>query len=239
MNQTYRITGMTCSACVYSVKSKLELVMNIDKVDVSLEDQKVSIESSRSIHINDLQTALGGANSKYQISDLTAPIIAEERSFLQTYKPILLIFSYITGATLLIEFSADTFDSMRWMRHFMATFFLVFSFFKMLNIRAFADSYAMYDVIAKRIPAWGYIYVALELILGILFTMNIQPYWTNLITCIVMSLSIIGVIQSVMNKQKIQCACLGTVFNLPMSTITIIEDAIMIAMSGWMLLVLS
>ena len=42
--------------------------------------------------------------------------------------------------------------------------------------------------------------------------------------------------QSVLNKKKIQCACLGAVFNLPMSTVTIIEDALMIAMSGIMLI---
>ena len=51
-----------------------------------------------------------------------------------------------------------------------------------------------------------------------------------------MTISIIGVLQSVLNKKKIQCACLGTVFNLPMSTVTIIEDALMIVMSGIMIL---
>jgi hypothetical protein len=42
----------------------------------------------------------------------------------------------------------------------------------------------------------------------------------------------------VLNKKKIQCACLGAVFNLPMSTVTIIEDALMIAMSGAMILLM-
>ena len=50
-----------------------------------------------------------------------------------------------------------------------------------------------------------------------------------------MSISIIGVIRSVTNKRKIKCACLGAVFDLPMSTVTIIEDALMIAMSGLMI----
>ena len=53
-----------------------------------------------------------------------------------------------------------------------------------------------------------------------------------------MSISIIGVLQAVLNKKKIQCACLGAVFKLPMSTITIIEDALMILMSGIMVFVL-
>jgi hypothetical protein len=55
---------------------------------------------------------------------------------------------------------------------------------------------------------------------------------------LVMSISIIGVLQSVLNKRKIKCACLGAVFNLPMSTITIIEDALMIGMSAVMLVTL-
>ena len=59
---------------------------------------------------------------------------------------------------------------------------------------------------------------------------------TNVVTLIVMSISIVGVLQSVLSKQKIQCACLGAVFNLPMSTVTIIEDALMIIMSATMLL---
>lgn len=58
---------------------------------------------------------------------------------------------------------------------------------------------------------------------------------TNWITLIVMGISIIGVLKSVLNKRKIRCACLGAVFNLPMSTVTIVEDAVMILMSGFTL----
>jgi hypothetical protein len=125
---------------------------------------------------------------------------------------------------------------MQAMQYFMAGFFLVFSFFKLLNLKGFAESYVMYDVLAKRIPVWAYIYAFVELGLGIAYLINFNPFITNSITFIVMSISIVGVLQSVLNKKKIQCACLGAVFNLPMSTVTIIEDALMIAMSGIMIL---
>lgn len=125
---------------------------------------------------------------------------------------------------------------MQAMQHFMAGFFIVFSFFKLLNLKGFAESYAMYDVLAKRIPLWGYVYVFLELGLGIAYLMNFSPIFTNTVTFIVMSVSIIGVLQSVLNKKRIQCACLGAVFNLPMSTVTIIEDGLMILMSLAMLI---
>jgi hypothetical protein len=72
--------------------------------------------------------------------------------------------------------------------------------------------------------------------LGLAYLVNFNPLVTNVLTFTVMSISIVGVLQSVLNKRKIQCACLGDVFKLPMSTVTIIEDALMIAMSGYMVM---
>lgn len=91
------------------------------------------------------------------------------------------------------------------------------------------------NIVAKRWNGYGYVYAFIELGLGVCYLTGVQPVLVNAITCIVMSVSIVGVFQSVLNKQKIKCACLGDVFNLPMSTITIIEDALMVLMSGLML----
>ena len=112
----------------------------------------------------------------------------------------------------------------------------MFSFFKLLNLKGFAESYVMYDVVARKIPIWAYIYAFTELILGLAFLTGFNPLITNSGTFLVMSVSIIGVLQSVLNKKKIQCACLGVIFNLPMSTVTIIENALMIIMSGLMII---
>ena len=111
-------------------------------------------------------------------------------------------------------------------------------YFKLLNLKGFAESYSMYDIVAKKWQGWGYVYAFTELALGIAFLTGFTPIITNTVTFIVMSVSIIGVLQSVLNKRKIKCACLGDVFNLPMTTITVIEDALMIAMSAIMLLTL-
>jgi uncharacterized membrane protein YphA (DoxX/SURF4 family) len=183
---------------------------------------------------------LGGSDGKYQIAATQHNEIAEQtKSWFETYKPILLIFGFITLVASIGQIHNDHFDFMEWMRYFMAGFFLVFSFFKLLDLTGFAESYAMYDIVAKRMPAWGYIYPFVELGLGIAFCANFQPKWANIVALIVMSVSIIGVLESVLNKKKIQCACLGAVFNLPMSTVTIIEDALMIIMSATMLFLMS
>ncbi|QOI97499.1 MAG: heavy-metal-associated domain-containing protein [Flammeovirgaceae bacterium] len=234
MVHTYQVTGMTCSSCEAKVKSSLLMVENVVSVEVSKEENSATITMDKHIPLDRLQKALP---DKYHISAQQHSELAEQtKGWLATYKPILMIFFHISLVTVLIQFANEKFDTMQWMRHFMAGFFLVFSFFKMLNLKGFAESYVMYDVVAKRLPAWAYIYAFTELALGIAFLINFNPLLTNGVTFTVMSISIVGVLQSVLNKKKIQCACLGAVFNLPMSTVTIIEDALMIAMSAWMLL---
>ncbi|TGD57049.1 heavy-metal-associated domain-containing protein [Flavobacterium humi] len=236
MTHRYQITGMTCGSCEAKVKSALVMVEHVTDVQVSKETHSATITMDRHIPLSDFQKAL---DSKYQISaDGHNETTEQARSWLETYAPILLIFFYISLVTVLIQYKNESFNGMEWMRHFMAGFFLVFSFFKMLNLKGFAESYVMYDVLAKKLPAWAYAYAFVELGLGIANLVNFNPIATNSITFVVMSISIIGVLQSVLNKKKIQCACLGAVFNLPMSTVTIIEDALMIAMSGIMLLTL-
>ncbi|MCD0466660.1 heavy-metal-associated domain-containing protein [Flavobacterium sp. ENC] len=233
MTHTYQITGMTCTSCEDKVKKALQSAAHVTEVEVSKDKNSATVTMSQHVGLNELQNVL---DSKYKISAIHHNEIAEEtKSWLETYKPIVLIFFYISLVTGLIQLTNSEFDFMQAMRHFMAGFFLVFSFFKMLNLKGFAESYQMYDVLAKKIPAWGYVYAFLELGLGISYVINFNPFLTNALTFIIMSISIIGVLQSVLNKKKIQCACLGAVFNLPMSTVTIIEDGLMIIMSLIML----
>jgi copper chaperone CopZ len=234
MTHKYQLTGMTCSSCEAKVKSALLTIENVTAVEVSKETNTASITMDKHIAISDFQKVL---DNKYQILAINHNEIAEQtKSWFETYKPILLIFFYIIVVTTLVQTQNTKFDFMQAMRHFMSGFFLIFSFFKLLNLKGFAVSYMMYDVLAKQVPAWAYLYVFIELSLGIAFLINFNPILTNSITIIVMSISIIGVLQSVLNKKKIQCACLGDVFNLPMSTVTIIEDGLMIVMSGIMIL---
>ena len=233
MTHTYQLTGMTCGSCEAKVKSALFSVNNVTAVEVSKDNNTATITMEKHIALSNLQNAL---DNKYQISVIQHNEAMEQtKSWFATYKPVLLIFVYIFSVTALVELAAENIDISRWMRHFMAGFFLTFSFFKMLNLNGFKDSYLMYDIIARKFPAWGYIYAFTELLLGIAFLINFNPIITNSVTFVVMSVSIIGVLQTVLDKKTIKCACLGDVFNLPMSTITIIEDGLMIIMSFGML----
>ncbi|MFT3932755.1 MAG: cation transporter [Chitinophagaceae bacterium] len=236
MTHHYTISGMTCNSCVAKVKSQLLSTAGIDAAEVQLEAPQATITMQKHIALTELQAAVSKAG-RYTIASADATVeMHEKASWFVTYKPVLLIFAYITGVTILINALQHSFNWMTWMQNFMAGFFLVFSFFKMLDVKSFADSYSSYDILAKKWNGWGYIYPFAELALGIAYLVIPMHLLTSLATFMIMSVSMVGVLQAVFSKRKIQCACLGAVFNLPMSTITIIEDGLMIAMSAIMLL---
>jgi copper chaperone CopZ len=252
---TYALTGLHCGACVNKVTQAL--VPLAAGVEVSLQPMQVTLTEATA-DFQALKVAVENAG-KYvlmphsepvQWSNMVpnpsvraqkAPSETDENSassWLATYSPLLLILAYILGASLLVQIGMEgmagvtTADTMR---YFMAGFFLVFSFFKLLDIGAFANAYSAYDLLASRWHGWGMLYPFLELALGVAYLAHFNPLLTHWVTIIVMGFSAIGVIRAVASKTQIQCACLGTVFKLPMSTVTIVEDVGMVAMAAVML----
>jgi copper chaperone CopZ len=251
---TLDLTGLTCQACVRRVETALAPLA--DSVTVTVNSAQIyganvapqvlldAVASAGHYAATIVGTQISGSAAppvKFtnsvaipaaQIATIDAPV--GPGSF-TTYFPLILLSAYLVLVPALAQSGAGAFDGDKWMRHFMAAFFLAFSFFKLLNLRAFADAYAGYDLIAAKWRGWGFVYPFVELALGIAYLVGWNRLLTNAVTLVVMSVSLIGVIRAVLSKQTIRCACLGAVFNLPMSTVTIIEDGLMVAMAAWML----
>lgn len=238
-NTIYTITGLTCNNCVAKVQAALapyaEIVeVTLNPPQVKLTGQKVAVAALNATLSKIGHYQMDGTNLN---PSLAQSIESDAKpAFLSTYKPLLLVFAYILLVCFAIEFVNSSFNLHRFMPNFMAGFFLIFSFFKLLDLAGFASSYAMYDVIAKRFPIYGFIYPFIEAGLAAAYILAPSHALTSTVTLVVMLVSLIGVVKAVLNKQKIQCACLGTGFNLPMSTVTIIEDVLMAAMAAWMLI---
>jgi hypothetical protein len=113
----------------------------------------------------------------------------------------------------------------------MGLFFITFSFFKFLDYRGFPASFARYDPLARRSLFYAKCYPFLETALGIAFLLSWQLPLVLVVTLIILSSTTYGVLNSLLNKSAIQCACLGTTLKLPMTEATLIENGIMIIMS--------
>lgn len=222
--QNFSVSGMRCQSCVAKVKGRLLEMPGLLDAEVTLNPPVLKVTTKvvfSSESINEWLSSLG----KYQVQALSPTSLPDKST--QTYRPLLILLAYLLILTVILGWP-------HWqgmMRFFMGGFFIAFSFFKMLDLRGFAAAYRSYDLIAKALPSYGFVYPFIELALGLSYTAGVWPLETNVITGLVMAVSLAGVVKAVLSRQAIRCACLGTVFNLPMSTVTIIEDGVMLGMA--------
>jgi hypothetical protein len=161
---------------------------------------------------------------------------ARETFSLTRYKPLLLIVGYLLATVALVEWRLGGLVAERAMSHFMGGFFLMFSFFKLLDLAGFASAFAMYDVVARRVPLYAWAYPFIEIALGVAYLLMWTPPLVHWITLTIMLVGAIGVVNVLRRGATIRCACLGTVFNLPMSVVTVVENGLMAVMAIAMLL---
>lgn len=229
-------TNLRCDSCVQKIAVFLDPETSISswEVDVSSPEKILSVSGSE-VNVALIQALIAKAGYEATRLDSAVAPTSDVPETSQSYFPLILIFAYLSMGVLLVEIGSRELQFERLMSNFMGGFFVVFSFFKVLNLKGFADTYSTYDLIAKRFKTYAYVYPFIELGLGIGYWLHLSSLWLNVATVVVMGVSSLGVIQSLMNKRVIQCACLGTVFNLPMSVVTLVEDLLMVAMAGLMI----
>jgi copper chaperone CopZ len=249
MTTKYFRTNLNCGSCVAAVTPFLNGSPSIKQWSVDTADpRKILAVEGTGVSRDSVERLVSDAGFKVfdEITSSSVPASSlhelhpasaatPQKSLLATYHPLLLILAYLVGIVALSEITAGSFHWMRAMGHFMGGFFVAFSFFKLLDLPGFATSYQTYDVLARRSIGYGYAYPFIELALGIAYLVNFSPVMTNVVTLAVMLVGLVGVTQALLAKRKIQCACLGSVFNLPMSYVTFIEDGVMALMALAML----
>jgi len=146
---------------------------------------------------------------------------------IKKFLPLIIIFIVIVMFTVFMVTSNPRADVRFAMQMFMAGFFLVFGFFKILKWSSFAEAYRSYDVIAEKSREYARVYPLIEIGLGVAYLVGWNLLAVNVFTFLLMAVSARGVFRALRRKEKIVCACLGTVFNVPMTKVTLFEDVLM------------
>lgn len=149
--------------------------------------------------------------------------------------PLFYVFVLIIFLSLIKQFT-NGIDLMMLMMDFMGIFFLTFGLFKLYDLKGFAYGFSTYDIVAKRWLTFGYIYPFIEIGLGVMYLAGFMFLFQNVVAIIFALLGIYSAYIAIRNKEEIQCVCLGTAFNLPMTNMTLIENGVMFAMALFMLL---
>ena len=240
IKRRYKVSGMTCKGCKASVENSLNLLDQVRSSNVDIRLGELTLILNKDIDLKSLQNSIPKKyfiNKEISSSDRLSEIKSDstnKKSKIEQLKPLFLILFYITSASILLNFRDWNWNN--FMLDFMGLFFLIFSFFKMLDLKGFPVSFKMYDPLAKVIPIYGFLYPFVETVLGVMFLTRIQINVALIVSLVILTVTTIGVIKTLLSKKTVQCACLGTHLKLPMTEATLIENIIMLSMSIFMIL---
>ncbi|ADZ68474.1 MauE/DoxX family redox-associated membrane protein [Polymorphum gilvum] len=152
-------------------------------------------------------------------------------SAIEDYWPLLcLVIVTALGALALSAGFGDL--TLRGLMHgYMGLFLLIFSLLKLFDLEGFKDGFAMYDLLARRVPFYGYVYPFLELALALAYLAFAVPTATYAATIALFGFGALGVVSALRRGLDIDCPCMGNVLAVPLSTVTLTEDAAMVAMA--------
>lgn len=224
--QIFHISGMTCSSCEQSIVDAAKQLRGVTNAEANHKNGTLLIWADTKLSTATVSVALP---KKYALLEDAMLLPSKGK---QLY-PLFLIFGFIVGTLLLIHI--ESFDRTVMMHDFMAMFFMVFSFFKLLDLSGFQTMFKTYDPLAAAWPIYGWIYPFIEVALGICYLIDFVPPSILITTIIALGITTVGVIRVLLKKGDIKCACLGSVLNLPMTEATFIENAIMLVMAGSLL----
>ena len=234
MRQNVKISGMTCQACVSSVTEKLISLDEVQDLKIDLAEGDVVLEVSKTLTLEKLTVVL---LPKYipSLETRSGSTVTMEQSpsKLKQLFPLFLIFVYLIAASIFLQ--KNSFRITDFMIDFMGLFFVVFSFFKFLDYKGFPNAFARYDPLAKRSAFYAKIYPFIETLLGLMLLLRWQLNFAFITTIVILSITTFGVVYTLFDKNKINCACLGTALKLPMTEATLIENVIMLVMAVTML----
>jgi copper chaperone CopZ len=231
----FNISGMSCESCVKKISEVLSNEKNISALAVSLSTPNIRFSSPNEFDTAAIDQVLAPLK-KYRARVIDAPISTGKGLVkpLTLYWPLILLFLLSAGLPALNVLKNDL-GLDRWMYDFMGITLVALSYFKLLDLPKFADGFSTYDPIASRFHGYGYVYPFLELFSGIAFLMAFSIQAVSVLVILFLSMTTYGVIRALVEKRSFQCACMGTVFKLPLTKITIIENTVMIAMAVMML----
>ena len=229
----FTINGMTCQGCANTIQEGLSTNPDIDLAEIVLETNELTITSNQPMSVEQVDSLLSNLGN-YNVVKNKPNLKSKTIRYLDSRKPILLALLIVTISSLSLQTAYGKFDWNNWFTTYMGVFFIVFSFLKLLNVKGFSITFSKYDIFAKKIPIFAVSYPFIELLLGVAFLTQTLLIVANILTLIFMVSQSIGVIKVLQSKQEIQCACLGTSINLPISYLTLLENIVMVLMAGYM-----
>lgn len=156
---------------------------------------------------------------------------------LKTYRILIILLAIILFYVGLRYILAPDASPEKLMNDFMAGFFLAFGILQINTLKSTKEAMKKYDPLAQKFPWYAEVYPFVFLFFGIALHTNSISMIVSVFTILMLGIQTYGIVKVLKRGEKIECACAGTKFSLPLSYVTVVENGIMIVMSVAMIII--
>lgn len=156
---------------------------------------------------------------------------SQKMKHLQKYWPLFALIIVAIVEAFAIEGKTQSLTMTSFMHNFMGFFLSQFALLKIFHPKKFAEGFQKYDLIAAKSRFYALCYPLIELSLGLGYLAFFFPIFLYIMTILILGIGTFGVIKALIAGLDVRCACMGTVLDVPLSTVTLTENLGMIAMA--------
>jgi len=157
----------------------------------------------------------------------------------KTYAPVLVVFAvsalFAIAASWATLGDVFTLRSVEW---FIAFSMGTLAMLKLRDLESFANMFLGYDILARRVVRYAYVYpfgealAAILMVAGGIFGLIAAP-----VALFIGTIGAISVIKAVyIDKRDLKCACVGGGANVPLGFVSLSENLAMMGMGIWMII---
>ncbi len=153
-----------------------------------------------------------------------------------SYQPVLAVFGVAALLALAISWMlSDGLLNIRTAELFIAISMSILALLKLQDVESFSTMFLNYDLLARRVVPYSYVYPFGELLAGVLMVAGAMLWLAIPVALFIGTVGAVSVLKAVyIDKRELKCACVGGGSNVPLGFVSLTENLMMIAMGLWM-----
>lgn len=153
-----------------------------------------------------------------------------------SYQPVLAVFGVAALLALAINWMlADGLLTIRTAELFIAISMSILALLKLQDVESFSTMFLNYDLLARRVVPYSYVYPFGELLAGVLMVASAMLWLAIPVALFIGTVGAVSVLKAVyIDKRELKCACVGGGSSVPLGFVSLTENLMMIAMGLWM-----
>ncbi|WP_223115533.1 MauE/DoxX family redox-associated membrane protein [Luteimonas suaedae] len=153
-----------------------------------------------------------------------------------TYRPVAVLFTMTALLAAALSYAVfSTMLTVRAAEWFVALSMCVLALLKLQDVESFSSMFLNYDLLAKRWVPYAYLYPYGEGLAGVLMVANAWVWLSVPVALFIGSVGAVSVFKTVyIDRRDVKCACVGGASRVPLGSVSLTENLMMVAMGIWM-----